>query len=159
MVQQIEVITEDIAFQTNILALNASVEAARAGTAGKGFSVVADEVRNLAEKSAEAAQNTNVLISHSIDSVKSGTESTNLVVSAMQDINGCIQSIKALMDEIAAASVQQSEMITSIEDGIKEISAVIQDNSDTAEKSAMVSTALAQQAQTLNNLIQRFRIC
>ena len=149
---------EDIAFQTNILALNASVEAARAGTAGKGFSVVADEVRNLAEKSAEAAQNTNVLISHSIDSVKSGTESTNLVVSAMQDINGCIQSIKTLMDEIAAASVQQSEMITSIEDGIKEISAVIQDNSDTAEKSAMVSTALAQQAQTLNNLIQRFRI-
>ena len=149
---------EDIAFQTNILALNAAVEAARAGSAGKGFSVVADEVRNLAAKSAEAAQNTNDLISRSVQSAKTGTESTDQAVSAMQVINDCIQSIKALMDEIAAASVQQSEMISLVENGIREISAVVQDNSSAAEKSALVSKELSQQARALNSLISRFRI-
>lgn len=149
---------EDIAFQTNILSLNAGVEAARAGTAGKGFSVVADEVRSLAAKSAEAAQNTNILISHSIQSAKTGAESTDQVVAAMQVINDCIQSIKSLMNEIAAASVQQSEMISLVENGIKEISTVVQDNSMAAEKSALVSKELSQQARTLNSLISRFRI-
>ena len=149
---------EDIAFQTNILALNASVEAARAGNAGKGFSVVADEVRNLAAKSTEAAQNTNNLITRSIQSAKTGTESTDQAVSAMQVITDCIQSIKSLMDEIAAASVQLSEMISLVESGIREISSVVQDNSSAAEKSASVSKELSQQARTLNHLISRFDI-
>ena len=149
---------EDIAFQTSILALNAAVEAARAGSGGKGFSVVADEVRNLAAKSAAAAQNTNQPISRSIQSAKTGNESTDLAVSAMRDINSCIQSIKTLMDEIAAASVQQSEMISLVETGIKEISVVVQSNSAAAEKSAAVSRELSQQARALNGLIRRFRI-
>ena len=149
---------EDIAFQTNILALNAAVEAARAGEAGKGFSVVADEVRNLAAKSAEAAQSTNSLINRSMQDVKTGTESTDLAVSAMQVINDCIQSMKSLMDEISAASVQQSEMIVLVENGIKEISAVVQSNSADAEKSAAVSAELSNQARSLNTLISRFRI-
>lgn len=149
---------EDISFQTNILALNASVEAARAGAAGKGFSVVAEEVRNLAVKSAEAVQNTDRLINRSIKDVKTGKDSTNLAVSAMQIINDCIQSIKKLMDEIAAASVQQSDMIVSVENGIKEISTVVQTNSAAAEKSASISKELSAQARTLNSLISRFRI-
>ncbi len=147
---------EDIAFQTNILALNAAVEAARAGNAGKGFSVVAEEVRSLAAKSAEAAQNTNNLITRSIESTKTGTESTGQAVAAMRDINDCIQSIKVLMDEIAAASVQQSEMISLVENGIKEIFQVVQNNSSAAEKSASVSKELSRQARTLNGLISRF---
>ncbi|MDE6984004.1 MAG: methyl-accepting chemotaxis protein, partial [Lachnospiraceae bacterium] len=116
---------EDIAFQTNILALNASIEAARAGTAGRGFAVVSDEVRSLAAKSAEAAQGTSTLIDRSLHDVKTGTESTNLAISAMQVISECIQSIKTLMDEIASASVQQAEMIVSVENRIKEVSHVI----------------------------------
>lgn len=149
---------EDIAFQTNILALNASVEAAHAGSSGMGFSVVAEEVRELAAKSAEAAQNTGILIGHSMEDVKAGTESTNDAITAMKIINDCIQSIKMLMDDIALASVQQSEMIASVEERIKEISKVVQINSTTAKQSADVSTQLSNQARTLNNLINQFRI-
>ncbi len=149
---------EDIAFQTNILALNAAVEAARAGAAGKGFSVVSDEVRNLAAKSAEAAKSTSALIGRSVHDAKTGTESTNLVISAMQVISECIQSIKAQMDEIALASVQQSEMIVSVENRIKEVSKVIEENSAAAEESAAISNQLSDQARTLNLLIGQFSI-
>lgn len=149
---------EDISFQTNILALNASVEAAHAGSAGKGFSVVAEEVRSLAAKSTEAVGDTGTLVGRSIQDVKTGTESTNLAISAMQVISECIQSIKSLMDEIALASVQQSEMITSVEKRVKEVSKVTQLNSDAAEKSASISSQLSNQSKTLNHLIGQFRI-
>ena len=76
----------------------------------------------------------------------------------MQVINDCIQSIKTLMDEIAAASVQQSDMIALVENGIREISAVVQTNSAAAEKSAAVSKELSGQARTLSDLISRFHI-
>ena len=149
---------EDIAFQTNILALNASVEAAHAGAAGEGFSVVAEEVRSLAAMSGEAAKNTGILIGRSIQDVKTGTESTDHAISAMQIISECIQSIKLLMDDIALASVRQSEMIASVETGIKEISKVVQTNSAVAKESAEVSSELSDQARKLNSLISQFRI-
>ncbi len=149
---------EDIAFQTNILALNAAVEAARAGAAGKGFSVVADEVRNLAAKSSEAAKNTNVLIGQSVKDAQTGRTSSDQAIAAVQVINDCIQSIKTLMDEIAAASARQSEMVASVEEGIKEISKVVQANSAAAEESAVASQQLSTQANTLSALIRQFRI-
>lgn len=83
---------------------------------------------------------------------------TEQLTAATRSINQCIQSIKTLMDEIAVASVQQSEMISLVETGIKDISAVVQDNSDAAEKSAAVSKELSQQVRTLNSLISRSRI-
>ncbi len=149
---------EDIAFQTNILALNAAVEASRAGDAGKGFSAVSDEVRSLASKSSEAAKSTGELIGRSIHDVKTGTESTGLAISAVQVINECIQSLKELMDEIAHASAQQSEMIVSVENRIKEVSRVVETNSFAADESAVISNELTNQAKTLNRLISQFRI-
>ncbi len=149
---------EDIAFQTNILAINAAVEASHAGEAGKGFSVVAEEVRSLAAKSTDAAKDTDKLINHSIQNIKTGTESTNLTVSAVQMIHDCIQSIKDLMDEIAVASIQQSEMIVLVEEGIREISNVVQTNSSAARESATLSKELSGQARTLNSLLGRFHI-
>lgn len=149
---------ENIANQTNILALNASIEANRAGNAGKGFSVVSGEVKVLAERSANAARDSSELIGHSLEDVKTGAESTNLAISAMQIISECIQSIKALMDEISFASVQQSEMIVSVENRIKEVSRVVQSNSDAAEESAAISNELSNQARTLNQLLDQFHI-
>lgn len=117
---------------------------------------MSDEVRSLAAKSAEAAKDTSTLIDSSIRDVRTGTESTNLVMSAMQVISECIQSVKVQMDEIA--SVQQSEMIVSVENRIKEVSKAIQANSDAAEESAAISNELSEQSQTLNRLISQFRI-
>ena len=90
--------------------------------------------------------------------MKTGAESTNLAISAMQIIGECIQSIKALMDEISFASVQQSEMIVSVENRIKEVSRVVQSNSDAAEESAAISNELSNQARTLNQLLDQFHI-
>ena len=146
------------AFQTNILALNAAVEAARAGSEEKGFSVVAEEVRSLAAKSTEAAQNTDALIGRSIEAAKTGTQSTDDAISAMKVINDCIQAIKTLMDEIALASVRQSEMVASVDEGIREISRVVQANSAASRESAEVSRELSGQANTLHSLISQFRI-
>ena len=98
------------------------------------------------------------LIGRSIEDVETGTESTNLTISAMQVISECIQSIKVLMDEIALASAQQSEMIVSVENRIKEVSKVTEANSTSAEESAAISNELSNQSKTLNRLISQFRI-
>lgn len=98
------------------------------------------------------------MIGRSIQDIKTGTESTSLALSAMQVISECIQSIKVLMDEIASASCQQSEMIVSVENRIKEVFKVTQENSNAAEESATISEELSKQAKTLNQLVSQFRI-
>lgn len=108
--------------------------------------------------SAGAAKSTGTPVSRSIHDVTTGTQSTDLVLSAMQPINECMQSIKVLMDEISLASAQQAETIDSVENKIKEVSNVTQANHTAAEESATISTELSNQAKTLNRPIGQFRI-
>lgn len=148
----------EIAFQTNILALNAAIEAARAGSAGKGFSVVAEEVRNLAEKSAVSAKNTEALIARSIYAVKNGVEIAQKTAEAL---DGAVVKAKAanyVINEIAIASEDQANSIVQVTQAFEQISAVVQTNSATAEESAAASEELTGQAQMLNQLIDRFKL-
>ncbi|MCI8292361.1 MAG: HAMP domain-containing protein [Hespellia sp.] len=149
---------EDIAFQTNILALNAAVEAARAGAAGKGFAVVADEVRNLASKSAEASKNTSLLITHSTEAVQTGTEIAKHTADALLDVVENIQSMVDSIDQISAVSNDQSEAVLQVNDGITQISMVVQSNSATAEESAAASEELSAEAANLKQLVDQFTL-
>jgi methyl-accepting chemotaxis protein len=111
---------DEIAFQTNLLALNAAVEAARAGEAGAGFSVVANEVRNLAMKASEAAKNTSHLIENTIKAVKKGNDLAQSTRAAFEKITTVAERHGRLTDEIAAASQEQAQ-------GIEQVSGMIQD--------------------------------
>ncbi|MFH1154406.1 MAG: methyl-accepting chemotaxis protein [Pseudomonadota bacterium] len=144
---------DEIAFQTNLLALNAAVEAARAGEAGAGFAVVAEEVRNLAMRSAEAAKNTASLIEGTVKKVKDGSALVNQTNTAFVEVAHSTKKVGELVGEISAASKEQATGIEQINLAVTEMDKVTQQNAASAEESASASEEMSAQAETMEEYV------
>lgn len=124
---------DEIAFQTNLLALNAAVEAARAGETGAGFAVVAEEVRNLAMRSAEAAKNTASMIEDTVSKIKDGTDLVNHANEGFNEVAANAAKVAELVSEISAASAEQKKRIEKTSQAMSKMNKVIRENSCSAE--------------------------
>jgi len=154
-VTEISSVIESIAFQTNILALNAAVEAARAGEAGMGFAVVAGEVRSLAQRSAQAAKDTAILLEESIARSQEGTGRVEQVAHSITSITDNVQRVKGMVEEVRQASGQQAQGIDQVTQALAQMESVTQTTAATAEESAAASEELNAQAETSMAVVRR----
>jgi methyl-accepting chemotaxis protein len=145
---------EEIAFQTNLLALNAAVEAARAGEAGRGFAVVADEVRNLAQRASEQARTTSDLINASSDRIKEGSLQAEASNQSLQSILTDVDKVVGLINEISASSREQARGIAQMSQAMTSIDQIVQQNSANSEESASSSQQLMSQADEMKNYVK-----
>ena len=149
---------EDIAAQTNLLSLNASIEAARAGDAGRGFAVVADQIRILAEQSAKSAVNTRELIESSVSQINEGSQITLKTAEVLKGVVTSVKDIADISKTLSGNIKVQVEAIEQADEGMNRISEVVQNNSATAEESSATSEELSAQAISMDELVAKFQL-